>query len=153
MPLISMYDRDNSRAVYQMLSERVLQQFDSPASDEIARLPFKSLARLLEHYRYDAFPDRDPIGVLDAVHPMLRDRSVRPLVRERENFSDVREALQRAQTTVFGQQSKEQVVEFLQGILAVLIAGASDQPAVSAQDRARGKQFFTAFSEALREPK
>jgi hypothetical protein len=149
MPLISMYERDNSRSVYKMLSDKALQQFDAPPKDEIDRLLFKSLARLLEHYRYDAFSDREPIGVLDAVHPALRERRPRTLATGRTSYSDVRRALESAQTSVFGQQSRDQVVEFLQGILAGLIAGATDYSAVSAEDRGRAKRFFAAFSQGL----
>ena len=150
MPLISMYERDNSRTVYRMLSEKAIQQFDAPPKDEIDRLLFKSLARLLEHYRYDSFADRDPVGVLDAVHPGLRPRRASALSHP-ANFADVRSALETAQLSVFGQQPRDKVVEFLQGVLAAFIEGSGREPAASAPERDRAKQFFAAFSERLRD--
>jgi len=148
MPLISMYERDNSRTVYRMLSDKAVQQFDTPPSDEIDRLLFKSLARLLEHYRYDAFSDRDPIGVLDAAHPGSKTRRTHAS-GPGSNFAAVRNALAAAQLTVFGHQARDEVVEFLQSILANLIAGTGSNIA-DAENRERAKQFFVAFSEVLR---
>lgn len=150
MPLISMYERDNSRTVYRMLSEKAIEQFDAPPKDEIDRLLFKSLARLLEHYRYDSFADRDPVGVLDAVHPGLRPRRASALGHG-ANFADVRSALETAQRSVFGQKPRDQVVEFLQGVLAAFIGGSGEESVASASERHLAKQFFAAFSERLRD--
>jgi hypothetical protein len=149
MPLISMYDRDNSRTVYRMLSDKAIEQFDTPPKDDIDRLLFKSLARLLEHYRYDSFADRDPIGVLDAVHPGLRPRRAGALGHG-ANFSEVRGALETARQSVFGHEPRDQVVEFLQGVLARFIKGPAQEAMASESERNRAKQFFTAFSERLR---
>lgn len=149
MPLISMYERDNSRIVYSMLSERAVQHFDTPPTEDTDRLLFKSLARLLEHYRYDAFWDQDPIGILDAAHPQSRVRRAHISTR-RTNFADVRSALEGAHVQVFGHKARDEVVEFLQGILAHLISGPQSDVDSNAADRDRAKQFFAAFSTLLR---
>jgi len=149
MPLISMYERDNSRTVYRMLSDKAVQQFDTPPTDEIDRLLFKSLARLLEHYRYDAFSDRDPVGVLDAAQPGSRTRRAHASGLG-TNFVAVRNALAAAQITVFGHQDRDEVVEILQGTLADLIAGSDTGIPGNAANRSRAKQFFAAFSDLLR---
>lgn len=103
---------------------------------------FTNLIRLLEIYRYDLFTDLRPKGVL------VRQRSERSATQSvtAENMNAVRSALQAAHRQVFGQQSTEQVVEFLQGVLSAMKDGQHR----SAEDLASVRSFIEAFSAHLK---
>ena len=55
MSLLSMYRRDDSRAVYRILAEQAIKHLDQPTAARESKILFTNIARLLERYRYDAF--------------------------------------------------------------------------------------------------
>jgi hypothetical protein len=152
MPLISMYERDNSRVAYRLLASRAVEMMkaDSGEVDDVDRVPLVNLARLLEHYQYDDFSDHNPAGILDAVATKrLRTTASVSVAGHGSRFEDLRTSLDRARTATFGEKPKEEVVRYLQAVLAFLSKGSTDNRTVPTAQIRDAQRFFKTLAEGL----
>jgi hypothetical protein len=151
LPLISMYQRDNSRVAYRILANRAVEMLieERDAVDDVDRVPLVNLSRLLEHYRYDDFSDGDPSGILDAVASRRRRGApVETVPGQKPRFEDLRVSLDRARRHIFGEQPKENVVEALQGVLS-LVADGDPKQQLHLEDLERARHFFRSLAKEL----
>lgn len=145
MAIHSLASGSDPRVVCGVLAREALKAFQhqAPPSDQSRHYVFfTNLIRLLELYRYDLFSDFRPRGIL------VREHSDRPSgqAATAENMNAVRDALQAAHRQVFGNQSIEEVVEFLQAVLAAVRDGDDRPPA----DVAKVREFIESFGEHLK---
>src|SRR6266851_6254694 len=151
MALISMYERDNSRTVYRILADQAVKYFDNPSTRDDEKIPLVNLARLLERYRYDAFSDYAPLGVLEVLNP--KNDSVSTESRAPTNqIEDVVRALEASHARVYGQISKDDLVQTLQGLLAKLAASSTLNEPDTKRELEKARKFFVAFAEGLALP-
>jgi hypothetical protein len=149
MALISMFERDNSRTVYRILADEAVKCFDHPELCSNERIPFTNLARLLERYRYDAFSDHVPLGILEALNTKNGALAADASAATRHMEAVVR-ALESAHARVYGALSKDALVQNLQALLGRLASSTPLDEAGTQQDLENARRFFLAFSEGLR---
>ena len=108
-------------------------------------MPLENVFRVLEMYRYDAFADEHRKGVLALEG---HDVDVAEPRYEGPWHTNIKDALERAMTEVFGPSGKDVVVPKLQASLRSLVKG---QPgAIPEAEMCR--TFFQRFSETLATP-
>lgn len=151
MTLLSMYKRDDSRTVYRILADQAVRYFENPARNPENKILFSNLTRLLERYRYDAFSYDVAPGVLEVFKN--EDRGQRPeyVGLTGKTSLDVIPALEAAHAHVDDTLSKDELVEFLKGVLIQVATSQVPADANSQERLAKACSFFTALREGLAE--
>lgn len=143
MSIISLFPSDHSDLLCKRYAATVSNYFDDPAAaqEPVAQVPLENVFRVLEMYRYDAFADEHRKGVLAFEG---RDEMTDPRY-EGPWHLNIRGALEKAMTEVFGAAEKDVVVPALQASLRHLVKG---EPGVLPEVE-RCRNFFLKFSESL----
>jgi len=144
MSIISVYESDNSDAMYKRFASLASMYLDSPdmVKQPSTHIPLENIYRLLEMYRYDAFSDESRAGIL-AISTAGKRVSM-PLLDKPWQVNVVK-ALNTATENIYKDLGKESAVDDLEETLRRLSTNKKVEPA--GKDRA--KEFFRKFIEGL----
>jgi transposase-like protein len=149
MSLLSMYRRDDSRAVYRILAEQAIKHLDQPTAARESKILFTNIARLLERYRYDAFSYDVAPGILEVFN--RKSDAQYTNYGSSDKTLDVISALEAAHARVYGGISKDALVESLEQSLTQLATAHVPDDQETKDHLAKMRLFFVALLEGLKE--
>lgn len=133
--------RSNLRVLYGILAQSALEQFNARTEETHRDVYFQNFVRLLEMYRHKSLRRPSPRAVLDR-----RASSVQELRRKKKEADAIDDALEHARQTVYGELSREQLVDHLKTLFSDVM---KDRP-VARGDVRLAKRFLEVFAESLR---
>ena len=142
MSIYSARRESDSRVMSGILATAALERLGSPETDDRTKRAYlDSLMWLLDMYRFDAFSEPEPQGILERV-PLSELSGFRP---PDSGLQRVRDALKAAHQAVYPSLSKADVVEELK---RALLGGLENQN-IDVKRLEKAREFFSTFKEAL----
>lgn len=139
MPLIpDTFRATNPAAIFGSLAARAAVLFGEPEGATLDSSALQNVYRLLEIYRYDAFSNITPSGVLQTRDP--------PQQQAMANAEGIKAAMDAARQEAFPETPKDAAITELQSVVRALATKTAAQPEAMAKTRT----FFEMLAQNLR---
>jgi hypothetical protein len=146
MPIMASQGRSDARGTAQLLASMALDCIANPAVARDREVALNNVYRLLESYRVNRFfgADLPRQGIQNEAQKLSLKRPVERHVKE------VREALEHARKTAFGDASKDDAVQKLESVLRSVAYPDVEEDRATPEDQQKATHFFRALADYLK---